>query len=241
MSVQQATDEATKALGNDPNHTVNDVMRLRDWMWQNSRTVGAGGGTGGAGTAGAQPLASSPPTDLGGVHPKTSPYSPQGKRTVQAVETARPMLQALVDDIKAAGLQNDNNAVGTGMSNMLQKHGFSPGSLQTEMLQLASVAEANGFATMTVGRLNLPLVEILKGHLTDAGDSYKLLYDKANGLLQKFPAVLSAVDKAENKRTGGGGAGSGPTSIEVVDPKGGKHTFSSQADADAFKQEAGIR
>lgn len=183
------------------------------------------GGQGGGGTVATPPpgaapgAATPPPAGVAGAKPSVVPaafqgqartpkaYSPQGKRTIQSIETARPLLQKLISMIEAEGLQDNGDIVDAtqaGIAKRLQNWGVSPGTLQTEMMQLASVAEVAGFSNLTVGRLNLPVQEILRGHLTDAGDSYKVLYDKARGMLEKFPDIEKAVGVSENLYSGKG-------------------------------------
>lgn len=242
----QATAAARQALGNGPEVEEGDIDIVAARIMAQSRSGGKG------------PPAPPPTTTPTATTPSTTPappaapsigifpadmaarlrtprlYSPQGKRTVQAIETAKPMLEQLIADIKGAGLENDNNAMGTtGFDALFQRRGFSPGQLQTELLQLASMSEAAQMSAIASGRLTIPVLNILKGHLTDAGDSYKLLYDKANGLLGQLPKIQAAVDKAENIQVGRRGrnpasppgvqAPSGNQPVYAWDPQGIRH------------------
>ena len=84
--------------------------------------------------------------------------------------------------------------------------------------------------------LSLENVKYLKGQ-GQISDAERALLERASSQLDRkqspaqFKATLEGVVKTLNKPA---------TSVVVVDPNGVSHTFATQADADAFKKEAGI-
>lgn len=271
----QALAAARLALGNDPNVTLDDVNALAGAIRSATPGAGAVGVPPPARAATpitpvARPAGAAPVTPVAGTPPPTAPpkpgvvalpsglgstqknwkvYSPQGKQTIVAIETMEPLLHSLEDNIRKAGLQDDNNALSEWVNKLQYEWHIDPGALEAQRLQLAGMADAYGLRGLLVGRSNQKLQDILNAHLVQAGDSPKLLLEKIQNLREAFGVVRHAVDVAENAHIGGGGrttpTGPPPSAaggkIIVTAPDGSQHPFDTQAQADQFKKLAGIK
>jgi hypothetical protein len=237
MNPSQRINAARELLGNDPSVTAADVGRLADTLGQTqgtgaARTGGAAVPPPTAGAASAAPAATTPPgapkptaaaappggvsgalssTGLGATAKNFKAYSEDGKRTVQAVTVLGQLLPKLEQTIRSAGLANDGNALAAGIEKRLYGEGFAQNDTVEQILQRSGMAEGYGLRGLLGGRSNQSLQGIMSMHLVSPGDSPKLILQKIRTLKDTLPDILSAVDKAEGMRVGGGaGQGSKP-------------------------------
>lgn len=121
--------------------------------------------------------------------------SAAGKQALLGINTIGSMIEPLMDDLQSAGLTN--NPVGQSWNLFLAKHGISPGQEEEQLLQLLGIADAYGLRGLMGGRPNMKLMDIVRVHLPQPGDSTQLSWDKLHTLAGVMPKLRQAIIDSE--------------------------------------------
>lgn len=123
--------------------------------------------------------------------------------------TGLNVLDAVIPDIEAAINQMgapSNNPVGQVVDLALAKRGISPGQLEEQLLQLLGIADAYGLRGLMGGRPNQKMMDIVRVHLPQPGDSTLIAMNKLHTLKYIIPKLRIAINNAEMNPGGGGSA-----------------------------------
>lgn len=139
------------------------------------------------------------PDGKGGVN-AMKPIAPEkmsaaGKQALLGIGTIGSMIEPLMQDLQTQGLTN--NPIGQSWNLLLAKHGISPGQEEEQLLQLLGVADAYGLRGLMGGRPNMRLMDIVRVHLPQPGDSTQLSWDKLHTLAAIMPKLKQAIIDSE--------------------------------------------
>jgi hypothetical protein len=143
------------------------------------------------------------PINLPGGQAGVKPIAPekmsaQGKQALVGINVVNQMIPGLLTDLQKMGLSN--NPIGQSWSLALAKRGISPGQAEESLLQTLGIADAYGLRGLMGGRPNQSLMDIVRIHLPQPGDSTQLSWDKLHTLQTQLEGVRKAIMDAESAK-----------------------------------------